>query len=282
MMSLIMSLGRNLRMSKFGRYHVPEPLSRLNRLHFHRGEPLTTVDHEPPISVLDQEDLLQQGIDCSAFIPGAAPNLDALGSCTANATTAALSNVLDEQSFFETTGASSYTDTKGLEIFAIKFYDACTHQTGDPAQEWPPTDCGSSGLYCVDELERMKLVSGDKIAVGPQNIVSLLQTGGVMLGSPWFNAWMNPDVHGFVDGNGSLTYLEEALKSGVAGGHETYACAVEALQLTETGQVIPEATVIRVRNSWTSSWGDHGCYRIHLSTWAYLQNYCDFRQLVAV
>jgi hypothetical protein len=268
--------------TKLGRFQVSETLSSLLRRHVWDGvTKLTTVDHEPKVAVLDQEDLHAQGIVCSSFIPGAG-NPDALGSCTAQASTAALSNLLDQPTFLALTSASSYADTKSAEIWAIGFYHLCTDETGDPSTEWPPVDCGSSGPYVVQEMQHLNLAAGDTIAHGPQNIVSLMQSDGLLCGSPWFNSFFEPNTIGFIDGNGTESDIQSAINSGVAGGHETYMSAIEALALTETGQVIPERTVIRSRNSWSASFGDHGSFRSHLSTWVALGNYCDFRRLIPV
>lgn len=265
-------------MSKFGRYQTPESPRALLTAHFHQGGPLRVVDHEPKVAVLDQEDLIAQGIDTSVLIPGA-QKVDALGSCTANANTEALSNLLDQAHFYAVTGIDHYEDTVGAEKFAIRFYHACTDQTGRTSEEWPPTDCGSSGPYIVKENERQNLCGGDVIAHGAQNIVSLMQSAGCLLGTTWLNAWMEPDAAGFIDGNGSSTTLQAQIKQGVAGGHELYLSAIEKLALTETGIVIPESTVLRIRNHWTPSWGDHGSARLHLSTIVALGQYIDIRQL---
>lgn len=267
--------------TKFGRYQVAESFSALARLHHYSGATaLKAVEHMPPLGVLDQEDLKAQGIDVSTFIAGATKNIDALGSCTANATTVALSNALSQAEFLHTTRAGSYNDTVGAERWAITFYASCTHQTGDTSTEWPPTDCGSSGPYIVSELEALGLASGDRIAHGADNIVSLMQTDGVLVGSPWFESWMEPDAHGFIDGDGSASALETAIRSGVAGGHETYHWGIEHLALTATGAVDPFNTIMLARNSWSSSWGDAGNFRYHLSTLVMLGQYCDIRQLV--
>jgi hypothetical protein len=264
--------------TKFGRYHVPETPSSLAHLHFHKGAPLKEVDHEPKVGVLDQEDLLKQGIRCSTFIPHAT-DADALGSCTANATTAALSNVLDEADFLKVTGAESYQDVKGAEEFAIRFYHLCTSQTADPATEWPPTDCGSSGPYIVKELQAQGLAHGDRIAHGGQNLVSLLQTDGVLAGIPFLNAWMQPDSQGFVDGDGTAETLREQIAEGVAGGHEIYLSGIPQLAMVG-GRVDPFNTVIKFRNSWSSAWALGGSALFHLSTLVALGSYADFRQLV--
>lgn len=267
-------------MSKYGRYQVPEAPQALLWHHFHDGAtPLKEVDHEPRVAVLDQEDLLAQGIRCSEFIPGA-QDADALGSCTANATTSALSNLLPEDEFLKVTGAASYTDTVGAEKFAIKFYHECSSQAGDPKSEWPPTDCGSSGPYIVEELKKLGLIKDAKIAHGADNIVSLMQSGGLLAGVPFLNSWEQPAADGFVDGDGSVDALQQALAQGVAGGHEIYLSAVEKLAFLPDGQVDALNTVIRFRNSWSSDWADHGSARFHLSTLVMLGGYADFRLLV--
>jgi hypothetical protein len=263
--------------TKLGRYPVADPPSALNRLHFHLGEQLKEVDHEPRIAVLDQEDLLAQGIRCSQFIPGAG-DPDALGSCTANSVMEHFSTIFPERVFLSYLGASSFQDTVGVEKAAIRFYHACTDQTGSASTEWPPTDCGSSGPYLYKEARAQGLISTEAIAHGAQNIVSLMQRNGVIVGLPWLQAWFEPDAGGFVDGNGSLATLQQQIALGVAGGHEIHFSAIEKLAVTSTGRVIPEKTVIRFRNHWTRSWGDNGSGRFHLSTIVALGNQVDVRQ----
>ena len=263
--------------TKFGRYAVAEPM-RFDVVHFDTGAPLKTVDHEPPVPCLDQEDLFAQGIDTATLIPGA-QKVNALGSCTANATTVSLAQILTAAGRPLPEGIST-TDAVASEEWAIRFYHACTDQTGDPAQEWPPSDCGSTGLYCCHELMKQKLAGSYKTASGAQNLASLLQRGTVIQGTPYFNAWMEPGPDAFIDGDGSREALQVAVSSGVAGGHETCITALESLAVTETGQVIPEKCVVRVRNSWSASWGDNGSFRLHLSTLEMLGSQADFKQFV--
>lgn len=268
--------------TKFGRHASVMPM-RLDRMHLHRGEGLREVDHEPPIPVLDQEDLVAQGIDTSALVPGAA-KVDALGSCTCNAGAASLS-----ERYASAHGGGSLTsiglsttDARTSEEWAIRLYHDVTGQTGDPATEWPPTDCGSSGTFVATELEKKGLTSGHKTASGVRNLVSLLQAGTVMAGGPFFNAWMEPDGQGFVDGDGGIADLERAIASGVAGGHETCITAVERLTVGAVGRIEGHKSHVRIRNSWSTGYGDHGSYRLHLSTLAFLGSYLDFKQLVIV
>ncbi|MCW2901486.1 MAG: hypothetical protein JWO67_3751, partial [Streptosporangiaceae bacterium] len=275
---------------KFGQYAVAEPF-RADRIHFHTGTtPLREVDHEPPVPVLDQEDLIAQGIDTTSLVPGA-KRVDALGSCTCNAGTVSLAERVaaarGTAALAEVQLTTPHGKSPGLsgnevldEEFAILLYNLVTDQTGNPAQEWPPTDCGSTGLYVATELEHQGLISGHKTASGMENVCSLLQDGTVLMGAPWFNAWMEPDAQGFVDGDGSLTALLRAIESGVAGGHETCLTALERLVLTRTGGIDLRASHVRVRNSWSPAFADHGSYRVRLSTLAWLGSHADFKQFV--
>lgn len=274
--------------TSFGRYHAPEPLHHLTLVHRYAGGELKVADHEPALGVLDQEDYSAQGIDTSALVQGA-KKVDALGNCVYNAGTVAVSN-LGLSTYLDLVKALGlpvpdpsvgFGDVKTGEECAIVGYHRGTDQTGDPSQEWPPTDCGSSGVFLVQFLQSIGVVSSQRIATTAQDIVSLLQEDGVAEGTPFFNAWMTPDANAFVDGNGTPDDLQAAIDSGVAGGHETFICAIEAIEISASGLVIPEKTVLRVRNSWSKSWGDNGDFRIHLSTLVGLGSYCDYRQLVA-
>lgn len=275
-------------MSRYGRFQVPETPPALARLHVRDfTSPLREVSHPPRVGVLDQQDLLSQGIRCSTFIPGAT-DVDALGSCTANATMAKLSSFLPEPHFEAVVArlacepvADPYTNLAGVERAAIGFYHACSDQTGQPDAEWPPTDCGSSGPYIVELLEQMGLCSGAQIASGPDNIVSLLQQGSLLIGSPFLSVWEEPAAGGMVDGDGSASTLQSQLAYGVAGGHETLVYAIEKLSLLATGHVDAASTILRVRNSWSRSWGDGGDYLIHLSTIVAFGGQVDLRLLEA-
>jgi len=264
--------------TSYGQFHVPEPYENMQYLHQHDGiTPLVKVDWEPRNGVLDQEDLFAQGIDTSQLVPGA-PKVDALGSCTANANASALSLVLSQADYLAATGASSYADTVSIERFAIVFYHDESDLTGKSTSEWPPHDDGSSGPYIVMEDQDRKYIAGAQIASGAQNIVSLLQTGPVLQGGPFLNAWEDPPSSAVVDGNGTPGELKAQIARGVAGGHETLITGIITLAL-EANTVVPEKTVLKVRNSWSASWGDHGSFYIHLSTLATLGQYYDFRQL---
>lgn len=276
--------------TKFGRYHVAEPF-RAELAHLYQGAPLKTAEWEIPVPVLDQEDLQSQGIDTSQLIKGA-QKVDALGSCTANATVASLSELYKRRGMsMLQLGLPSNDGTLGITVsgaaaaredeeFAIAFYDLCTHQTGDPAAEWPPTDCGSTGLFCCQQLIRQKFITSYQTGTGGQALASMLQSGSVIMGSPWLNSWMEPNSLGFVDGDGSMDALQIAMNSGVAGGHETCVYKLPMLFANPDGTVNLERSWVQVRNSWSASWGLSGDYRIHLSTIDWLAGNIDLKQFV--
>jgi len=273
--------------TKFGQFAIAEPL-RFDLLAFHDGGPLKEVEHNIPIPVLDQEDLNKQGIDVTKLVPGAQP-ADALGSCTCNTGTAhiaerwaAAGKNLGGLKLTGGTGTITMSGTDGTadEEFAILLYHIVTDQTGQPSQEWPPTDCGSNGLYVCQELIAQGFAASYQAAPNVTGALSLLQTGTVMQGGPWFNSWMNPDSSGFVDGDGSYQALRAAMKSGVAGGHETLQRGIVQLAQASNGTVDLANTVIKVRNSWSAQFALNGDYLLHASTLNYLARYYDYKTVV--
>ena len=222
------------------------------------------------------------------LVPGAA-DTDALGSCTCNTGTAhiaerwaAAGKDLGGLKLTGGTGAITMSATDGTadEEFAILLYHLVTDQTGVPSQEWPPTDCGSNGLYVCQELIAQGFAVSYKSASNVTADIALLQSGSVMQGGPWFNSWMKPDSNGFVDGDGSYEAMRAAVNSGVAGGHETLQHGIPQLALASNGSVDLANTVIKVRNSWSTQFGLNGDYLLHASTLNYLLKYYDFKAVV--
>jgi hypothetical protein len=273
--------------TKFGQVATAETL-RFDLLELQDGSPLQETDHEIPIPVLDQEDLGKQGIDVTKLVSGALA-ADALGSCTCNTGTAHIAErwaaAGKDITGLSLTGSSgaiglSASNAANDEEFAIILYHLVTDQTGNPANEWPPTDCGSNGLYVCQELISLGLATSYKSASNVTGALSLLQTGTVMQGGPWFNSWMQPDSNGFVDGDGSYDALKAAIQSGVAGGHETLQRGIPQLAQASNGSVDLANTVIKVRNSWSTQFALNGDYLLHASTLNYLARHYDFKAVV--
>lgn len=254
---------------RLGRHHRLDARS-LAYLHDHDGSQLGPVRHEIPIPILDQEDLDVQGIDTSALVPGA-QRVTALGSCTANAGTAALAFLLGAGRLAEV--GLSATDAKACEEYAIRLYHEETVRDGLTGT-WPPDDTGSSGLGVARALKRRGLIGGYVHATTANALASLLQSGPVLIGTPWFQTWFRPDRDGFID-SGDWAH------SPVAGGHEILAIGLDEVAQTAAGDVIPQKTVIRLRNSWGTRWGLSGEFRMRMSTYVELRKYIDAIQLRA-
>lgn len=255
---------------RLGRHQVLDARS-LNFVHDGTGTPLREVDHEPPCPVLDQEDLHAQGVSVRSIFPsiGSLDDVDALGSCVGNASVAHLS----ERVGMPRIGLTPNSPAAG-EVLAIQRYHRATQCDTDLADQYPATDCGSSGLGSARACKADGLIGGYRHATSARGLLSLLQAGTVIIGMPWFNAFFDPAQHAFIDAAGDWE------DSGLAGGHEVCVTAIEQLVLDRGGN--PAAsTVLRARNSWGRSWGEGGSFRLRLGTYLRLRDQIDVIQFTA-
>lgn len=201
--------------------------------------------------------------------PAAIPTLDQgqIGSCTGNAGTYHLATVL---------GAANLADVQldgvGLtqgnnEPFAVALYHEATVSDSYPGT-YPPDDTGSSGLGVCKALHKAGLIKRYVWGTSLNHIGLAFQRAGIIIGTPWYESWFNPDSDGFID-NGDWK------ASGVAGGHEIYG---EALEAWDGGD--PSKSIVRFHNSWGDGWGDHGCFRMRLSTYMTLKAEIDVKQFI--
>ncbi|MFD5878494.1 hypothetical protein [Streptomyces yangpuensis] len=254
-----------------GRHQVLDARSLAHRQR-HRGELLRPVRWQPAIPVLDQQNLLAQGIRTSTIAPGAA-DTDALSSCTGNAAATALSCTLAPDALARA-GLATY-DAAAAERWAIGLYAEATVCDEFTPYVWPPADSGSSGLGVARALKARGLISAYTHALTPDDVAAALQGGPLLIGLPWFNAWFTPPRSGHVD---SVPYWST---SGLAGGHEVCALGLDEVAQDTDGRVIPERTVLRLRSSWGSGWGLGGDFLLRLSTYAALRRQVDAIQLHA-
>lgn len=229
---------------------------------------LRPVDWTPRIPILDQSDLDTQGIDVSTLLPGA-PKAKALGSCTGNSSSYALSTLLDADKL-NRIGLST-TDPVAAEVFAIRWYSAASLLDEWNAEQYPADDCGSSGLGTSKAGISAGWFDSFRTATSALGVVSALQHGAGIFGMPWMKAFFEPGPDGFIDSD------PDWARSGVAGGHEVCAAKVDRL-VVSGGHLDLDKTVLAFPNSWTRSWGDDGWFRMRLSTYQKLRSKIDVYQ----
>lgn len=170
--------------------------------------------------------------------PRNAPILDQgdIGSCTGNAMTGALAT----GPLFAALPAGVTLD----EAEALKLYSAAEVIDGDGP--YPPQDNGSTGPSVAKAAEDDGLISGFTHYTDLGSTLQALMDGPVILGVNWYSSFDTPAADGTVSISGDAY---------VRGGHEILARIVDA-----------EAQMIGCDNSWGSSWGDAGGFKLSFAT----------------
>lgn len=228
---------------------------------------------QPNVPILDQSNLLAQGVHTGSFIKGVA-DVEELGSCTAHATMYAASIICGVKSI--TNAHFDLSTPERIEETCIKWYSRFTFRDQFLRENWPQDDCGSSGLGASKTLQKdYKLINKYEHAKNAEAVCSMLQKGPIIVGMPWYNAFFEPDKYGFIDHESNWD------QSGVAGGHEIAWCALEKVVQKHDGTIDTAKSIIAFPNSWNRGWGDGGWGRMHLSTYQKLRSRIDVIQFAA-
>ncbi|MCX5000980.1 hypothetical protein [Streptomyces longwoodensis] len=251
-----------------GRHQVLDPRSLAYRRRY-TGETIVPAEWHPTAPVLDQQNLLAQGIHTSQLYLEVG-DVDALGSCTANAATCLISALHTPQTL--AAAGLDVTDPAAAEAWAIGLYSDATHRDQWMSEAWPSTDCGSSGLGVAKALRSRGLVDQYGHATTAEELCALLQNGPVLAGLPWYSAWFDPA--------GASALLDDVPgwdRSPLAGGHEVCITALETVTHTD-GALDYERTILRARNSWSTAWGDAGHFRLSLALYQAIRSEVDLVQ----
>lgn len=252
-----------------GRHLVLDPRSLAYRRRY-AGDPIHPTEWAPKIPVLNQQNLLAQGIRTSALAAGV-DDVDALGSCTANAAAAAVSVLLTADTL--AAAGLDVTDPAAAERWAIGLYSDATRRDEWLEYTWPSVDCGSSGLGVAKALRQRGLIDQYGTATTAEELCMLLQAGPVLAGLPWYDAWFSP-----VGQQALLDDIPDWQSSPIAGGHEVCITALEHVMFLPDGGLDYPRTILRAQNSWSSGWADAGSFRLSLATYQAVRDQVDLVQ----
>jgi hypothetical protein len=188
-----------------------------------------------------------------------------LQSCTGNAGIGALGT----QPFYGAVGREVLPPPNNGRLgerFAIQLYADSTRVDGLPGV-FPRQDNGSSGLAIGKVLKSRGTIQGYRWARSAFGLLHLLQDGPVLQGMPWYGAFSEPDNDGFID---SRRFWPS---SPVVGGHEVVAVGVEL------DRQDPLNSTVVYENSYGTSWGDEGRFRMRLRTYEQLEG-VDLAQFI--
>ena len=173
--------------------------------------------------------------------PRLSPILDQgdLGSCTGNAMAGWLGCAPHATSADE---AQQFDEALAVESVRL------ATELDDFAGVYPPDDTGSSGLAVAKAAQQLGHISGYTWAFSTSALLHALQSGPVIMGVSWYSDMFEPDSDNRVWATGDI-----------AGGHEILVRGISGTDLL-------------CDNSWGTSWGNAGSFRLPLETWETLRD----------
>lgn len=169
-----------------------------------------------------------------------------LGSCTGNAACGARN----------TEPLWNSDDHVIAEAGAVDVYSLATRLDGTRDGYYPPTDTGSTGLAVAKAMKQEGMIGSYQHAFDMAAALTALQHGPVITGVAWYEGFDNPDANGLVKIAGQIR-----------GGHEIVARGYEPGQAADGSDAL-----IKLDNSWGTSWGLNGSFFWTVATWQKLLN----------
>jgi hypothetical protein len=171
-----------------------------------------------------------------------------LGSCTANAQL----GMLASGPFPALLKARGIDVTRWTEDDAVSLYEQETSlDDREIPGRYPPEDTGSAGLYACQASRARGWISGYRHAFTTPTALGWLGRQPISIGIPWFNSMFEPDPRSHI--------VAVNRRSGIAGGHQVCLDGID-----------PKWSMVRLANSWGTSWGDHGRAWLSFSDLRYL------------
>ena len=167
-------------------------------------------------------------------------NQGSLGSCTGNAACGA-----------KNTEPLYHSGSSHLiaEAGAVDVYSLATRLDGVSDGYYPPKDTGSSGLAVAKAMKQEGMIGSYRHAFDMAAALPALQAGPVITGIPWFEGFDSPDSNGLVKIAGQ-----------VRGGHEIVARGYQPA-------ANPGDALVKLDNSWGTTFGVAGSFYWTVSTW---------------
>lgn len=167
-------------------------------------------------------------------------NQGQLGSCTGNAACGA-----------KNTEPLYHAGSTHLivEAGAVDIYSLATRLDGLSDGYWPPHDTGSSGLAVSKAMKQEGMIGSYQHAFDMDAALAALQAGPVITGVNWYEGFDTPDANGLVKISGQIR-----------GGHELVARGYQPA-------ANPDDALIKLDNSWGTSWGLNGSFFWTVATW---------------
>ena len=167
-------------------------------------------------------------------------NQGQLGSCTGNAAGGAHNT----EPVYHAGQAHTVTEAGAKDLYSL-----ATILDGFSGV-YPPTDTGSSGLAVAKAMKQEGMIKSYQHAFDMDAALAALQAGPVITGVDWYESFDSPDSNGVITIGGQIR-----------GGHEF------VVRGYEPNDSDPSQAMVFCDNSWGTTWGLSGSFKMSVATW---------------